>query len=140
MSQTWGWPNWLNFVIAIIAAILAIILYFFYFSHRSAVVTHGIAVRIQEGVKTGATDSMITGGNNLYIAQSDQAITVTVEPNDDNQTGRYITIKNASSDTVTLAQGTGVELDTGGLTLTVAAGETAQFISLNSKNKFLRLY
>ncbi len=132
------WVAWIALILAIVAIILAIILWANNAARHNSIGNNGITLNIQKGVTSGSTDAMVTGGNNLYIGQSSEALSLTISANDANKEGREIFIKNNSAQNITLKGGTGVTLSDGRLNLTVTPGQTAAFVGLGG-NSFLRL-
>jgi len=49
-------------IIAIVALIIAIIAIVWFNSHKTAITNNGLALNVQQGVSSGATDTMNTGG------------------------------------------------------------------------------
>ena len=132
--------NIVNFLMALAAIVAIVVVFFLFQTHRNSITKFGVAFKIQEGVTSGSTDSMKTGGNNLYIVNSSTALTLTVESSSDNQEGRTIAIKNNTANNTTLVGESGkVTLESGQLNLTVTPGQTAYFVNIDGKDKFLRL-
>lgn len=132
------WVAWIALILAVIAIILAITGSTTNHVRHNSHEAHGITLVLQKGVTSGSTDTMTTGGNNLYIGQSSEALSLTISANDENKEGRELFIKNNSSNNITLKGGTGVTLQDGRLNLTVTSGQTAAFVGTGG-NSFLRL-
>jgi len=132
-------------IIGIIALIIAIIALVWFSSHRSNILSQGIDWTIQPGTSDASktTDSMNTGGNNLYIGNSPNAITLSILTNTTNTKGSEIMIYNNSADTITLASGTGVSVNTNtvltGTTVEVGTLAILIIISTDSGDTFLRV-
>ncbi len=139
-TSAYDWKTWIFVLIIII--IIAIIILFIIGSIQStrtnSINTFGVSWRIQRGKTTGSTDVMTTGGNNLYIGQTPEALTLSISPSNDNEEGREIAIKNNSTQNIILKGGSGVTLREGQLSLTVIPGQTAIFVCLGGDD-FLRL-
>jgi len=107
-------------------------------SQKNTITTYGISWKIQRGKTSGSSDTMTTGGNDLYIGQSSEALNLTILPSESNKEGREIGVKNVSTQNIVMKGGTGVTLDAGGLNLTVTPGQTAIFVNTGNDD-FLRL-
>ncbi|PCJ29165.1 MAG: hypothetical protein COA94_02325 [Rickettsiales bacterium] len=128
-----------NLVLIVLIIVFVVTSSSMFLSHKNSVQNYGIAFKIQEGVTTGTTDSMVTGGNNMYIANSTDPLTLTLTGNNDHLEGRTVGIKNNTDNNVTLkGQINGITLDDGGLTLIVEKYKTAMFISKDRKGTYLR--
>ena len=132
------WVAWIALILAVVAIILVLIGSGTSHSRHNSIAAHGITLILQKGVTSGSTDTMVTGGNNLYIGQSSEALSLTISANEANKEGREIFIKNNSAQNMTLKGGTGVTLQDGRLNLTVTPGQTAFFVGIGG-NAFLRL-
>lgn len=132
--------NIVNFILILIVIIAVVAFFLLFQTHRNSITKFGISYKIQDGVTSGTTDSMTTGGNNLYIVNSSSPLTLTVMSSTDNQAGRIILIKNNTSNNTTLVGESGkVTLNSGQLNLTVTPGQTAYFLNTDGKDMFLRL-
>ena len=125
-------------VIALIIAVVVITL--IGLSHKNSIQAYGVALKIQEGVQSGTTDTMKTGGNNMYIVNSSSPITLTLEDSGGHLEGRMLWIKNNTTNNTTLqGEPGGVSLLTGQLNLTVEPGVTAILIAKDKSGTYLRL-
>ena len=129
-----------SLALAVVAIIGVLIVLFLFLTHRNSVVQFGIAFKIQEGVTSGATDTMKTGGNNMYIVNSSDALTLTLADEGNHLEGRLLAIKNNSGNN-TNVQGEpgGITLDAGQLNLTVEPGVTAVFLAKDTNGTYLRM-
>jgi len=126
-------------IIAIIALIIAIIAIVWFNSHKTAITNNGLALTVQQGVSSGTTDTMNTGGNNLYIINSASPLTLSIAPDDKNVNGSLIQIFNNTANTATLTAASPLSLNTSTIgSLTVGQGELAEFVFTGS-NTFLRI-
>ena len=136
-----SWQAWIALILIIFVIIALIVLYILYFNKVSDLVNNGIPLKVQTGVTTGTTDTMITGGNNLYIGASTSAVTLTLASSSSgNEQGDLIYIKNNSADIITVAAGSGITLSPSNITneKDVESGETAVYVATTT-NTFLRL-
>lgn len=126
-------------IIAIIALIIAIIAIVWFNSHKTSITNNGLALNVKQGVASGATDTMTTGGNNLYIVNSASPLTLSIAPDDNNVVGSLIQIFNDTANTTTLTAASPLSLDTTTIgSTTVAPGGLAEFVFTGS-NTFLRI-
>lgn len=101
----------LNFVIALIAVILIIIFSVIIFQHRSDVEQYALGWRVVNGTTTGSSENFIADTNTMYIGQSSQDLTLTLQKGTD-FIGGVIGIKNNTTNTnITIVPGTGVVLE-----------------------------
>ena len=140
--STRGW-NITNFVIAFIALILVIIIYFVVYDHRNEFKNKGIEWIVQQGVSSGKTDIMTTGGHNLYLAQNKSDLVLTVNSSSNNKIGTTISVKNMNTvkgQNVVLKAGSGVSLSEGGIVngLVLSPAEYAIF-TVTTGTTFTRL-
>jgi len=141
-------------VIALVLIIIAIIVFtvlYFFPSTQGLLEIRGVNFDIVNGItigNTGASESLPTGINNLYVSQPLIGdINLTVLSNSRNFIGMTIGIKNTTSQTgtgnINLVNGQGVTLLPGGLTngTIVKPGQFALFVvtSIGSTQTFTRL-
>ncbi len=130
----------INLILALLAIVGVIIVFFLFLTHRNSITQFGIAFKIQEGATSGATDTMKTGGNNMYIVNSNSALTLTLADEGNHLEGRLLAIKNNTTDNTTVqGEPGGINLDAGQLNLTVEPGVTALFLAKDKEGTYLRL-
>lgn len=124
--------DWIALLIALIALVLVIIFVVIFFVERN----RGIPLRIQFG-GSGTSDTMNTGGNNLYIVNSTapSGFVLNIASNSTNIAGSEIYIFNSSGQQITV-QGAGVNII--GST-TVGAGNFSQWVFTDNSSNLLRL-
>lgn len=118
---------WVALVIAVVAVIAVAVIYIIYFFDRKVLFVNGIPLRIQTGADA-TTDTMTTGGNNLYIvgaAADNLPLTLTIANDKGNQAGTPISVFNGTEGEVTLKADSGMTI-TG--STTVAAGAYAVLV------------
>ncbi len=134
-SRAW---NIVNFILAFIAIVLVIIIYVVVFEHRNDFLNNGIPVVIQDG-KISATDNMITGGNNLYLAKNKQPLTLTLTENTKNTVGKTIQINASALADITLATSTSEKIIGNTTTPTKILKGTLVTLVVTSKGVWTRL-
>ena len=137
---------WVTFFILIILIIVFVFVFFFSSSSTSQTVEFFGANYQFLPNPTDVTQPVITSGNTIYLIPTGTAsgTSITVSPNNFNNSGRTFLIKNNSSNPVTLTPGTGVtlyHLDGTTGTDTLAADSLAMYITYysNPNNTFQRL-
>jgi len=129
-----------NLIFIFFLILFLVLLFLFFFSHRDTIIKFGIAFNIQEGILSGTSDKMRTGGNNLYIVNSSDPLTLTLSSSPNHTKGRIIKIKNKTKNNTTLiGEPGGITLDPGELNLIVTPGQTATFIAIDDSQTYLRL-
>ena len=130
----------INLILALLAIVGVIIVFFLFITHRNSITQFGIAYKIQEGVTSGTTDTMKTGGNNMYIVNSNSALTLTLADEGNHLEGRVLAIKNNTTNNTNIqGEPGGISLDAGQLNLTVEPGVTALFMAKDRNGTYLRL-
>lgn len=130
----------INLILALLAIVGVIVVFFLFLTHRNSITQFGIAFKIQEGVTSGATDTMKTGGNNMYIVNSNVALTLTLADEGNHLEGRVLAIKNNTTNNTTVqGEPGGIVLDAGQLNLTIEPGATALFLAKDRDGTYLRL-
>ena len=90
----------LTFIVLIIIIIFLIALYVIFFINTA---NNNPSWRIQQGTSTATSDSMVSGGHNLYITNTTAtSFNLTILANNGNIAGRTIAILNKSAAVVTL--------------------------------------
>jgi hypothetical protein len=131
MSNTLGYIN----LFLIIGLFIFLIIVVFSGRRQEFAITN-VAWVVQEGTSSATTENMATGGNNLYIAQSSSALSLTVLPSNTNTIGRQIMIKNTTNNVVTVVAGSGVTITGSG---TVAASDYGLYVVRGATNSFIRI-
>lgn len=125
-EETSGWHT-INFIVAFIAFIVVVILIFVIIHERDKLRILGIPWTVQLGTLTGpsplepvsstllaglttpsgvinneGTDTMITGGKNMYVNRSSVDINLIVSDNVNNVVGTHIAVNNQGTGKITL--------------------------------------
>ena len=130
-------------IIAIVTLIILIIVTIIANTHRTSILDNGITLKVQEG-KQGdniTTDTMATGGNNIYIGNATNPLTLSIAPDDANIEGTVIYIYNntgAAANDITIVPSPPVSLNTTQLGATIPQGGFAHLVATNT-NSFLRI-
>jgi len=129
--------DWISLIMAFIALVAVFLVFVYVWNHQHNLTNNGLALIIQEGVTSGTTDSMKTGGNNLYVARTTAtSLNLTIRSNSGNTKGRQIYVTND------LPNGGNVNLTGSGISLkgnpVVSRATTATFVFLET-NRALRM-
>ena len=136
MANGFSWFNLFLIIIIIIIIIAAVIIFS---SHRNSLTLYGVAYVIQTGPTSGSTDTMVLDGNKMYIAQTNQPLTLTLNKNSNHLKGRVVGIKNnTTASQIKLKAGT-IRLDASTQGENVIPGHTAYLIATDNNASWLRL-
>lgn len=131
------WLPWINLVLIIILIILLVVGLFFGTGFITA-----SNYRIVELDGSDANVQMPTGDNYMGLSNPTINQTVSVQSNSGNIKGQTFGIANTSDPNdniiITVAEGSGVSIDTGGAGSEIMGGEVALFIATNNNNSFTR--
>ena len=130
--------SWLALILIIIVIIILIIIIVIFFNHRNQLIAFGISFNVQNGTTSGSTDTMILEGNQIYLAQSNSPLTLTLNKGNNQQLGRLVAIKNNTGNLVTMQIGT-INLNMGQLNTTINQGQLALLLATDDKGSWLRL-
>ena len=120
----------------LIIGILIFLIVIAFAGRRQEFAVSNISWIVQQGAASGATDTMLTGGNNFYIGNSSTDLTLTVAPAVTNTVGRQILIKNNSMKAITAVGGTNVTLNPA--SVTINPSDYAWYVATGTNN-FLRV-
>lgn len=137
-----GWIEISALILATVAIILVIVIHVFSFHDSFRIRNEGTYKRIELGTLSSANEFLETGNNLLYVAQSNQPQTLTINPDNKNLSGRTFEVKNNSADNLTLdvsnlAGFNGGQLPTSDERI-VRPGQYSSFI-FTGTNRLLRL-
>lgn len=102
-----GWHG-VNFILALIAIIIIIILLIAFYEHRNDIELFGFGWRITNGTTTASTDSFIINSNSMYIGQSSQDVTLTLQQGRDFIGGVFGVKNNTTNTNITVVPASGV--------------------------------